>query len=100
LQCYIDTGTVDNEQHAQLISNYLSDETRSWLRSGEAVLDKQASRQIRAEIQQGARYPTPHAFRHIWAEAVLTRYEGDIGAVIRHHFCHLDDSFFMAYLRN
>ncbi|TON17418.1 hypothetical protein CGH62_26295, partial [Vibrio parahaemolyticus] len=49
---------------------------------------------------EGVRYPSPHAFRHIWAESVLTRYQGDVGAVIRHQFAHLDNSFFMAYLRD
>lgn len=57
-------------------------------------------RDICSEILDGVRYPSPHAFRHIWAEAVLTRYQGDVGAVIRHQFCHLDNSFFMAYLRD
>lgn len=51
-------------------------------------------------LLEGANYPTPHSFRHIWAEAILTRYQGDVGSVIRHQFCHLDSSFFMAYLRD
>jgi hypothetical protein len=44
-------------------------------------------------------YPTPHGFRHIWAEAVLRRYSGDVGWFIRSHFKHLDERFFMRYLR-
>ncbi len=55
---------------------------------------------IVSELLEGVRYPSPHAFRHIWAESVLTRYQGDVGAVIRHQFAHLDNSFFMAYLRD
>ncbi|WP_240513382.1 hypothetical protein [Vibrio splendidus] len=55
---------------------------------------------INSELLESARYPSPHAFRHIWAESVLTRYQGDVGAVIRHQFAHLDNSFFMAYLRD
>lgn len=54
---------------------------------------------IISEMLGDVRYPSPHAFRHIWAESILTRYQGDVGAVIRHQFAHLDNSFFMAYLR-
>lgn len=100
LQSYIDSGIVENVEHSDLINTYLSEETKALLRSGSVVLNQKASADIRKEILQGARYPTPHAFRHIWAEAVLTRYQGDVGTVIRHQFCHLDNSFFMAYLRN
>jgi hypothetical protein len=51
-------------------------------------------------ITEGCVYPTPHAFRHIWAEAVYRRYEGDIGALIRENFKHIGNRFFMAYLRD
>lgn len=93
-------GDIENPEHRYAVNNFLSSETRQWLCSGEAVLDKKSMQDIMSELTQGVRYPSPHAFRHIWAEAVLLRYQGDVGAVIRHQFCHLDDSFFMAYLRN
>ena len=44
-------------------------------------------------------YPTPHAFRHMWAEAVFRRYSGDVGWFIRSNFKHLSEAFFMRYLR-
>ncbi|MEI6895806.1 MAG: hypothetical protein V5789_14520 [Colwellia sp.] len=52
-----------------------------------------------ASMLSNCAYPTPHAFRHIWAEAVLRRYSGDVGWFIRSHFKHLDERFFMRYLR-
>ena len=52
-----------------------------------------------ASILSNCVYPTPHGFRHIWAEAVLRRYSGDVGWFIRSHFKHLDGRFFMSYLR-
>ena len=58
------------------------------------------SANIRLQILQDVAYPTPHAFRHVWAEAVLRRYRGDVGKFIRANFKHLDESFFMAYLRD
>ena len=52
-----------------------------------------------ASILNNCVYPTPHGLRHIWAEAVLRRYSGDVGWFIRSHFKHLDERFFMRYLR-
>jgi hypothetical protein len=52
-----------------------------------------------SSILKNCVYPTPHSFRHIWAEAVLRRYSGDVGWFIRSHFKHLDERFFMRYLR-
>jgi hypothetical protein len=100
LSSFIKTGEIPNLQHKELVKSYLSDDTKSLLRSGSVVLNNKAMMDIANEILQGVRYPSPHSFRHIWAEAVLTRYQGDVGTVIRHQFCHLDESFFMAYLRD
>ncbi|EGR2870546.1 hypothetical protein DMW19_24790, partial [Vibrio parahaemolyticus] len=100
LLSYIESGDINNPLYKDVIETYLSSETKDSLRSGSIVLDLNTMIHISNEILRDVRYPTPHGFRHIWAEAVLTRYQGDIGTVIRHQFCHLDESFFMAYLRN
>ncbi|MBU2919148.1 hypothetical protein KO505_14470 [Psychrosphaera sp. F3M07] len=97
---YQNIGIITNKNHLDVVNRYLSDETRQWLRSGQANLDKKSMLDITSELTSDVRYPTPHAFRHIWAESVLVRYQGDVGAVISHQFCHLDNSFFMAYLRD
>ncbi|MEZ9010470.1 hypothetical protein BCT99_022065 [Vibrio lentus] len=98
---YMKDNEVDNIKHQQIIDTYLSDETKNLLTSNSIDLnDKKTVMDITSEILEGVRYPSAHAFRHIWAEAVLTRYQGDVGAVIRHQFAHLDNSFFMAYLRD
>ncbi|MEZ8472136.1 hypothetical protein AB6D20_009605 [Vibrio splendidus] len=92
---------LENTKHQEIIETYLSDETKALLTSGSVDLnDKKTMKDINSELLESARYPSPHAFRHIWAESVLTRYQGDVGAVIRHQFAHLDNSFFMAYLRD
>jgi hypothetical protein len=82
-----------------LFDEFLSDETKKILVSGEIELDKAGVRFVRGEFLGDAPYPSPHAFRHMWAEAVLRRYRGDVGRFIRANFKHLDDRFFMAYLR-
>lgn len=83
-----------------LFDAHLSDETKAKLKSGEVELDKAGVRFVRCEFLGDAVYATPHAFRHIFAEAVLRRYRGDVGRFIRAHFKHLDERFFMAYLRD
>jgi len=100
LEEYQKTGDIKDPLHRHVVKNFLSPETQQWLLSGEGVLDQKSMLDIGREFMQDVRYPIPHALRHIWAEAVLLRYQGDVGAVIRHQFCHLDDSFFMAYLRD
>jgi hypothetical protein len=97
---YIATGNITDPDNKFVFEKELADETKQWLKGNGDNLDKAVMSNITYELLLGARYPSPHAFRHIWAEAVLTRYQGDVGTVIRHQFCHLDDSFFMAYLRN
>ena len=84
----------------ELFDSALSSNTKEELKSGEVLLDLAAVRFIRGEFLAGAAYPTPHALRHIWAEAVLRRYRGDVGRFIRANFKHIDERFFMAYLRN
>lgn len=92
---------LENTKYQEIIDTYLSDETKALLISGSVDLnDTKTMKDIGSELLDGVRYPSPHAFRHIWAESVLTRYQGDVGAVIRHQFAHLDNSFFMAYLRD
>lgn len=97
---YQEKGSITNKLHLEVVNQYLSDETKQWLRSGEGDLQNKSMLDISNELTRDVRYPTPHAFRHIWAESVLMRYQGDVGAVIRHQFCHLNDSFFMSYLRD
>lgn len=55
---------------------------------------------VSEQILDGVVYPSPHAFRHMWAEAVLRRYRGDVGKFIRANFKHIDERFFMRYLKN
>jgi hypothetical protein len=98
LRQYIKGSTP--KEITDLFDSYLSEETKATLMAGEVSLDKAVVRFASNEILGEAVYPTPHAFRHIFAEAVLRRYRGDVGKFIRAHFKHLDSGFFMAYLRD
>jgi hypothetical protein len=92
-------GSVD-ESISKLFDERLSSETKEFLKDENNDLSEDVVRTVTRELLTDLPYPTPHAFRHIWAEAVLTRYRGDVGKVIRANFKHMDSSFFMAYLRN
>lgn len=98
LRAYIG-GNAPNDVTA-LFDTHLNEEIKTQLKSGEVELDKAGVRFVRSEFLGDAVYATPHAFRHIFAEAVLRRYRGDVGRFIRAHFKHLDERFFMAYLRD
>lgn len=98
LRAYIQ-GSAPGDITALFDSN-LSEETKTKLKSSKVEIDKAGVRFVRGEFLGDAVYPTPHAFRHIFAEAVLRRYRGDVGRFIRAHFKHLDERFFMAYLRD
>lgn len=91
-------GKLDKATSKLLIER-LSGETLEFLKSGHK-LSEGDSRWIVKEFMSGLPYPTAHAFRHIWAEAVLTRYRGDVGKFIRANFKHMDTRFFVAYLNN
>jgi len=92
-------GSLD-EELAIIFDKFLSAETKEKLRNGEYPTKQAMTTFVRSELLENDVYPTPHAFRHIWAEAVLQRYRGDVGKFIRANFKHLDERFFMAYLRN
>ncbi len=86
-----------------LLNRYLNEDTKNYLLSSDKTagfLRPEAVAAIRKEFTSSIIKATPHAFRHIWAEAILQRYRGDVGRFIRANFKHIDERFFMAYLRN
>ena len=98
LKRYI-AGELDID-NVHLLENNLSTETLDKLKNGEYELSTALVMFVRNELLGDSVYPSPHAFRHVWAEAVLTRYRGDVGKFIRANFKHLNERFFMAYVRN
>lgn len=74
-------GGISDPSHYLVVEKYLSAETKQWLMTKDVNLNKKAMKDLLNEIKQGVRYPSPHAFRHVWAEAVLNRYQGNIASV-------------------
>ncbi|MCR9780337.1 hypothetical protein NB663_07290 [Vibrio parahaemolyticus] len=86
----------------QLLDKHLCDATKEDIQSRAASLDFPASytKVVVNEVMEGCLYPTPHALRHIWAEAVYRRFDGDVGWMIRSQFKHVSQSMWLAYIRN
>lgn len=95
-------NTLDKDT-ASVLNKYIDEETLATLRE-EYKTKKSFSalslKSVAKMVTKDCVYPTPHAFRHIWAEAVLLRYRGDVGAFIRANFKHIDERFFAAYLKD
>ena len=85
-----------------LLDTHLSDETKNWLHSLplKKLISSRISKVVMNEFMQGTLYPTPHGFRHIWAEAVYRRFDGDAGWMIRSQFQHVAKKMWLDYVRN
>jgi hypothetical protein len=89
-------------EHSEVLDKYLEPEFVQELK-GSVKARKDITRDMlsaaKEQLLQDVCYPSPHAFRHIWAECVLRRYRGDVGKFIRANFKHIDERFFARYLR-
>jgi hypothetical protein len=94
-------GTL-NLEHRKILDQYLSEETKQAINNlkSENEVTHIFTRNITNEIIGDCLYPTPHAFRHMWAEAVYRRFDGDAGWMIRSNFKHISQSMWLAYIRN
>ncbi|MBC7193835.1 hypothetical protein [Marinobacter sp.] len=94
-------GTLRADWRA-LLDTHLSDETRDWLSSLSDVecQSGETSKTIHSEMLGEALYPSPHAFRHMWAEAIYRRFDGDAGWMIRSQFKHISRTMWLAYIRD
>lgn len=91
-----------NPIQKSILDNYLSKDTKKII--SEFKFKNEISpvfnRAVINEIIQDCLYPTPHAFRHMWVEAVYRRFDGDVGWMIRSNFKHISSSMWVAYIRN
>lgn len=88
---------------SELLDSYLSEDTRQWLFSlsiKELTATPNIGRTLANEVMADAIYPTPHAFRHMWAESVYRRFDGDAGWMIRSQFKHISQHMWLAYIRD
>ncbi|WP_339781462.1 hypothetical protein [uncultured Marinobacter sp.] len=88
---------------AALLDTQLSDETKTWLSSlsdKECKSNAVVGRVLMNELLAEALYPSPHAFRHMWAEAIYRRFDGDAGWMIRSQFKHISRTMWLSYIRN
>ncbi|SFR50497.1 hypothetical protein SAMN04488070_1575 [Pseudidiomarina maritima] len=91
-------GSCSNET-IEIMKEFLSDSTLERLtRLRVEDVGPLLTEEITAEILGSCKYPTAHAFRHMWAEAVLRRFSGDLGSFIRSSFKHVSKDMWQAYI--
>ncbi|WP_299082401.1 hypothetical protein [uncultured Paraglaciecola sp.] len=81
-----------------ILDENFSEETKAYISQ---ITDKPTApltKQLSSELVSDCIYPTPHALRHMWAEAVYRRFDGDIGWMIRSQFKHISPSMWLAYI--
>lgn len=91
-----------SENMIKVLDTNLSRETKFEIRnaSRDACVNNTFISQVTDEVMEGCLYPTPHAFRHMWAEAVYRRFDGDAGWMIRSNFKHVSKNMWLAYIRD
>jgi hypothetical protein len=90
-----------SEEERVLLDSLLDKETVELIKQG----NKKAAVRLRGKIgtalaEMSLLKPNCHSFRHMWAEAILRRYDGDVGWMIRSQFKHMGERFWLAYTRD
>lgn len=100
LACYRN-GTLRSDWHA-LLDTYLLSNTKNWINSlsQDELKSGYATKGVMNQLIEGTLRPSPHAFRHMWAEAVYRRFDGDAGWMIRSQFKHISQTMWLAYIRD
>lgn len=86
-----------------LLDEHLSDKTKHSINNDDdddVCKTTAFVKQVTNELMNGCLYPTPHAFRHMWAEAVYRRFDGDVGWMIRSQFKHISHNMWLSYIRD
>lgn len=89
--------TLPNE-YLELLDKHLSDDARAFINEFTSMADATITKQLSAELVSNCIYPTPHALRHMWAESVYRRFDGDVGWMVRSQFKHINPSMWLAYI--
>ena len=86
----------------KLLDDNLTEDMKTWINElpEDRLRTIRSSRYVSNQLMQGITYPSPHAFRHMWAEAVYRRFDGDVGWMIRSQFKHVSNSMWLSYIRD
>jgi hypothetical protein len=97
LREYVSGNLPENE--SELIRTYVPQDTLDGV-NATSLPNRDLTNTVNNILKDNCIYPTPHAFRHMWAECVYRRFDGDAGWMIRSHFKHISQSMWLAYIRN
>lgn len=100
LLCYR-SGEIE-PKFGEFLDSTLSDEIKLWLDNipDNQLTEAQVTSVVKNSVLEGLLYPTPHSFRHNFAEFVYRRFDGDIGWMIRSQFKHISKKMWTAYIRD
>ena len=86
----------------QLLDKHLSEDVKYWMNSlsDDELRNSAISSKVVNSIMEGVIFPNPHSFRHMWAEAIYRRFDGDVGWMIRSQFKHISRAMWLAYIRD
>ena len=102
-QKYLQNSESDlPDKMINVLNASLSQETKLEIRAAsiEVCTNRTFITQVTHEVVEDCLYPTPQAFRHMWAEAVYRRFDGDVGWMIRSNFKHVSKNMWLAYIRD
>ena len=96
---YLLQQETDLEPNAiEMLDEYLNDEFKELIKATPDDELNLLSSEISGTLIEDCNYATPHALRHMWAEAVYSRFDGDAGWMIRSNFKHISKSMWLAYI--
>lgn len=86
----------------KILDDNLTNEMKMWINDlpEDRLKTIRSSRYVSNQLMEGIIYPSPHAFRHMWAESVYRRFDGDVGWMIRSQFKHVSNSMWLSYIRD
>lgn len=86
----------------KLLDKNISDDMKKWINDlpEDRLNTIRSSRYVSNHLMEDIHYPSPHAFRHMWAESVYRRFDGDAGWMIRSQFKHISNTMWLSYIRD
>ncbi|MBQ0832935.1 hypothetical protein [Marinobacter sp.] len=86
----------------ELLDRFLPEKIQDLINSlpKSELKSRSLSKEVMNVLTEETLYPSPHAFRHMWAEAVYRRFDGDAGWMIRSQFKHITRAQWLSYIRD
>lgn len=99
-----DAAPQISPEHLDLLDTTIPEDVKQLIKSDIGLKQGKANRYltdgVMSMVTEDLHYPNPHSFRHMWAESVYRRFDGDIGWMIRSQFKHISQGMWLAYVND